>query len=64
MDGAQSASHFPCGFEDLGMEATREFEVEEMQDAVTVNSREEPAHRNRPAEWCVTIGKIPLPADD
>jgi fumarate hydratase class I len=51
-------------FEDLGMEAIREFEVEEMPVTVAVDSRGESVHQSGPAEWRVKIGKIPLRADD
>ncbi len=42
-------------FEDLGMEAIREFEVEEMPVTVAVDSRGESIHRLGPAEWRVKI---------
>ncbi len=51
-------------FEDLGMEAIREFEVQEMPVTVAVDSRGESVHRSGPAEWRVKIGKIPLRTSD
>jgi fumarate hydratase class I len=51
-------------FEDLGMEAIREFEVEEMPVTVAVDSRGESVHLSGPAEWRVKIGKIPLRGGD
>jgi fumarate hydratase class I len=51
-------------FEDLGMEAIREFEVEEMPVTVAVDSRGESVHQSGPAEWRMKIGKIPLRTDD
>jgi fumarate hydratase class I len=50
-------------FEDLGMEAIREFEVEDMPVTVAVDSRGESVHQSGPAEWRVRIGKIPLATD-
>jgi fumarate hydratase class I len=51
-------------FEDLGMEAIREFEVQEMPVTVAVDSRGESVHLSGPAEWRVKIGKIPLRGGD
>ena len=45
-------------FEDLGMEAIREFEVEEMPVTVAVDSRGESVHKSGPAEWRIKIGKL------
>jgi len=47
-------------FEDLGMEAIREFEVEDMPVTVAVDSRGESVHKTGPAEWREHIGKIPV----
>ena len=47
-------------FEDLGMEAIHEFEVEDMPVTVAVDSRGESVHINGPREWQGKIGKIPL----
>ena len=45
-------------FEDLGMEAIREFEVEEMPVTVAVDSQGESVHKSGPAEWRIKIGKL------
>ena len=47
-----------AAFEDLGMEAIYEFEVEEMPVVVAVDSRGESVHRTGPAEWRVKIQDI------
>jgi fumarate hydratase class I len=47
-------------FEDLGMEAIHEFEVEDMPVTVAVDSRGESVHITGPREWQGKIGKIPL----
>ena len=47
-------------FEDLGMEAIREFEVEDMPVTVAVDSRGSSVHETGPAEWRARIGKIPV----
>lgn len=47
-------------FEDLGMEAIREFEVEDMPVTVAVDSRGESVHRTGPAKWRNKIGLIPV----
>jgi fumarate hydratase class I len=47
-------------FEDLGMEAIREFEVEDMPVTVAVDSRGNSVHQSGPAEWRERIGKLPL----
>ncbi|OQX38513.1 MAG: fumarate hydratase [Candidatus Sedimenticola endophacoides] len=46
-------------FEDLGMEAIREFEVREMPVTVAVDAGGTSVHRTGPAEWRVKIGKLP-----
>jgi len=51
-------------FEDLGMEAIYEFEVEDMPVTVAVDSCGESVHKTGPAEWRVKIGKIPVLAED
>lgn len=47
-------------FEDLGMEAIYEFEVEDMPVTVAVDSTGESVHQTGPAEWRVKIGKLPV----
>ncbi len=47
-------------FEELGMEAIREFEVLDMPVTVAVDSRGESVHNTGPAEWRARIGKIPV----
>jgi len=47
-------------FEDLGMEAIREFEVEDMPVTVAVSADGESVHRTGPREWRMRIGKIPI----
>ena len=47
-------------FEDLGMEAIHEFEVEDMPVTVAVDSRGESVHITGPREWQSKIGKIPF----
>ena len=47
-------------FEDLGMEAIREFDVEDMPVTVAVDSRGDSVHRSGPREWLMRIGKIPV----
>ncbi len=47
-------------FEDLGMEAIREFEVADMPVTVAVDVRGESIHRTGPREWRMKIGKIPV----
>ncbi len=47
-------------FEDLGMEAIREFEVRDMPVTVAVDSRGESVHVTGPREWRSRIGKIPV----
>ncbi|MFC3625054.1 fumarate hydratase [Vogesella amnigena] len=50
------------GFEDLGMEAIYEFEVQDMPVTVAVDSNGTSVHNTGPAEWRVKIGKIPVSA--
>jgi fumarate hydratase class I len=47
-------------FEDLGMEAIREFEVRDMPVTVAVDSTGNAVHKTGPAEWRARIGKIPV----
>lgn len=47
-------------FEDLGMEAVREFTVEDMPVTVAVDSRGDSIHWAGPAEWRARIGGIPV----
>ncbi|MGR9089463.1 MAG: fumarate hydratase [Gammaproteobacteria bacterium] len=47
-------------FEDLGMEAIREFVVEDMPVTVAVDTRGESVHITGPREWQSRIGKIPV----
>lgn len=47
-------------FEELGMEAIREFEVEDMPVTVAVDNHGESVHETGPREWRVKIGKIPV----
>ena len=47
-------------FEDLGMEAIREFEVEDMPVTVAVDANGESVHRTGPREWQARIGRIPV----
>jgi fumarate hydratase class I len=47
-------------FEDLGMEAIREFEVKDMPVTVAVDSKGEAVHKSGPAQWRARIGKIPV----
>jgi len=47
-------------FEDLGMEAIHEFEVEDMPVTVAVDSRGESVHINGPRIWRSKIGKLDL----
>jgi fumarate hydratase class I len=49
-------------FEDLGMEAIREFDVKDMPVTVAVDSRGGAVHKSGPAEWRAKIGKIPVVA--
>jgi fumarate hydratase class I len=45
-------------FEDLGMEAIYEFEVEDMPVTVAVDSRGESVHQSGPAEWRIKIEQL------
>ncbi len=47
-------------FEDLGMEAIREFEVKDMPVIVAVDASGNAVHKSGPAEWRARIGKIPV----
>ncbi|MCH9671264.1 MAG: fumarate hydratase [Gammaproteobacteria bacterium] len=47
-------------FEDLGMEAIYEFEVEDMPVTVAVDARGVSVHETGPAKWRGIIGKIPV----
>ncbi|MET0080711.1 MAG: fumarate hydratase [Candidatus Thiodiazotropha lotti] len=47
-------------FEDLGMEAIREFEVVDFPVTVAVDSQGISVHQTGPAEWRDRIGKIPV----
>jgi len=49
-------------FEELGMEAIHEFEIEDMPVTVAVDSRGESVHQAGPREWQSRIGKIPVTA--
>jgi len=45
-------------FEELGMEAIREFDVKDMPVTVAVDCHGESVHNSGPAEWRVKIGKL------
>jgi fumarate hydratase class I len=47
-------------FEDLGMEAIREFEVEDMPVTVAVDSRGVSVHETGPQQWRSRIAEIPI----
>ena len=47
-------------FEDLGMEAIYEFEVEDMPVTVAVDSEGVSVHKTGPKIWQAKIGKIPV----
>jgi fumarate hydratase class I len=47
-------------FEDLGMEAIYEFEVQDMPVTVAVDSNGTSVHTTGPREWQTRIGKIPV----
>ena len=51
------------GFEDLGMEAIYEFEVEDMPVTVAVDACGTSVHQTGPKEWQARIGKIPVAID-
>ncbi|MFP5462065.1 MAG: fumarate hydratase [Gammaproteobacteria bacterium] len=48
------------GFEDLGMEAIYEFEVQDMPVTVAVDANGTSVHQTGPQEWQARIGKIPV----
>ena len=50
-------------FEDLGMEAIYEFEVEDMPVTVAVDSSGDSVHKTGPKIWQAKIGKIPVKED-
>ena len=47
-------------FEDLGMEAIREFEIEDMPVTVAVDSTGNSVHETGPAEWKSNIAGVPI----
>jgi fumarate hydratase, class I len=47
-------------FEDLGMEAIREFDVKDMPVTVAVDASGSAVHKSGPAQWRARIGKIPV----
>jgi fumarate hydratase, class I len=47
-------------FEDLGMEAIREFEVKDMPVTVAVDAAGNSVHKTGSAQWRARIGKIPV----
>ncbi len=47
-------------FEDLGMEAIREFEVEDMPVTVAVDSGGDSLHQSGPAKWQAEIAGVPV----
>lgn len=47
-------------FEDLGMEAIREFDVKDMPVTVAVDTSGDAVHESGPREWRAKIGKIPV----
>src|SRR5246127_3914353 len=49
-------------FEDLGMEAIYEFDVQDMPVTVAVDSSGTSVHQTGPKEWQAKIGKIPVAA--
>ncbi|MGB4467515.1 MAG: fumarate hydratase [Azovibrio sp.] len=51
-----------AGFEDLGMEAIYEFDVQNMPVTVAVDSAGTSVHETGPREWQIKIGKIPVKA--
>jgi fumarate hydratase, class I len=48
------------GFEDLGMEAIYEFDVQDMPVTVAVDANGTSVHQTGPQEWQARIGKIPV----
>ncbi|WP_420426577.1 fumarate hydratase [Algiphilus sp.] len=51
------------GFEDLGMEAIYEFDVQDMPVTVAVDASGESVHQTGPKQWQARIGKIPVVTD-
>ncbi|MHA7833309.1 MAG: fumarate hydratase [Algiphilus sp.] len=51
------------GFEDLGMEAIYEFDVQDMPVTVAVDASGESVHQTGPRQWQARIGKIPVVTD-
>ena len=47
-------------FDDLGMEAIREFDVRDMPVTVAVDAAGDAVHESGPREWRSRIGKIPV----
>ena len=47
-------------FDDLGMEAIYEFNVQDMPVTVAVDSKGTSVHETGPREWQAKIGKIPV----
>jgi fumarate hydratase class I len=47
-------------FEDLGMEAIREFEVEDMPVTVAVDTQGTSVHETGPRQWRSRIAQIPI----
>jgi len=47
-------------FEDIGMEAIHEFEVQDMPVTVAVDATGESVHHTQPKQWQIKIGKIPV----
>jgi fumarate hydratase class I len=50
-------------FEDLGMEAIYEFEVQDMPVTVAVNSTGQSVHQSGPAEWSQKIRELKIPVN-
>jgi fumarate hydratase class I len=50
-------------FEELGMEAIREFEIEDMPVIIAVDHTGDSVHKTGPREWQQKIGKIPIVAE-
>ena len=47
-------------FEELGMEAIREFYVQNMPVTVAVDSEGHSVHKTGPSEWKINIADIPI----
>ena len=47
-------------FDDLGMEAVREFDVKDMPVTVAVDASGNAVHESGPREWRAKIGRIPV----